>query len=260
MSARQKDKIIIEMAPGCEHLRELAESIACGGVPADARVVYRGRNLVAAISDVTDPAAEINVKAFHKPRFVNSLVYTTLRHGKAERSFRYGCRLAELGFLTPEPIGYIEVRRGSRLLESYYLSRQVEATEMRHTYRLDFEETLLQALGREMARLHKSGVLMLDFSPGNVLFVPDETNPADFKFYYVDLNRTRFGISDHAKLMAMFKAIMENDRQVEVIARAYAREMGLDEAATVETALSHHRRFRRRWERKKKIKSLLRRL
>lgn len=231
---------------------ETVGQIAEKGIPAEAREIYRARNVVARLMT---PAGEINVKSFHCPSLINGYVYTTLRRSKARRSFDYARRLLAMGFRTPKPIAYVEVRDGHRLRESYYISEQIEAEDMRQPELRSDERELLEALGIEMARLHKAGVFMLDFSPGNVLFTKD--SEGRYAFSYVDLNRTQFDVRDPRRLMDMFKSLVFQPRQAEILARAYARAAGVDEEATVAEALLRQARFGRHWNRKRKIKKML---
>lgn len=246
---------IIKTTPRADCFRPLVEEIAHNGLPVDAREVYESRNRIVAIT--TAEGEEINIKSFHRPHPINARVYTTLRQGKALRSFLHALRLIKLGFDTPEPIAYAECRDGLRLLDSYYLSRQIAATTMREPQQYPFEKQLLEALGHEMARLHRAAVWMRDFSPGNVLFEEDATAQHGYRFYYVDLNRMAFDVTDRRKLMLMFHSIMEHEYQVEIIARAYAADMNFDPDATAAEAVRLHRQFWRRHLRKKRLKRKL---
>lgn len=238
-------------------LLQLAESVARDGLPADIRVIQNVRNIVASTDT---PAGPVNIKAFRCPRLINSYVYTTLRRSKAARSYDFARRLIALGFNTPEPLAAIEERSAGRLRRSYYLSRQIEAEEIRYTEQRPDEHPLLEALGREMARLHKAGVLMHDFSPGNILVNTDAATTGRYTFSYVDLNRMEFGVTDRSRLMQMFGPIVVYPYQAELIARAYAEAMGLtgaDAESTVAGAVAVLNRFRNRLKRKRRLKSIL---
>lgn len=246
------EQVITEIEGQHKDLSALIERIAAEGMPADARVIYRSRNVVAVIST---PTGDINVKQFRRPRPINSLIYTTFRQSKARRSFEFATTLMEKGIGTPAPVAFIEKRRGGRLTDSYYLSEQINAEEFRFVERRPDERQLLEALGREMVRLHAAGILMLDFSPGNILFTGNAED--GYRFSYVDLNRTRFDVTDHSALMEMFRSIVVEPRQVEIIAAAYAEEAGIDRRLTVADALRRHARFQNFLARKRKLKHLL---
>lgn len=217
----------------------LAADVVRNGVPAGAVQIYKGRNRLFALAD--GDGTEVNIKAFHCPRFPNNFVYTTLRQGKARRSFENAVRLIALGFGTPEPFGYGEVRSGLRLTRSYYFCRQIVADNVRDWERFDDCEELLAALGAEMVRLHRAGVWHKDFSPGNILF--QRLPGGGYRFYYIDLNRMEFGITSRKSLMSMFRAINLDETQTARLARHYAAASGEDADAVVAEALRQLREY-----------------
>ena len=99
---------------------------------------------------------------------------------------------------------------------------------------------LFRSLGREMARLHKAGVWMKDFSPGNVLFTCDDDG-SSFSFYFVDLNRIEFDTFSPTKLDHMWERILFDREQLAIATRSYAMELGLDPDKVLQSAL-------RRWQ------------
>ncbi len=231
-----------------------ASQIAHNGLPADLVEIARGRNVVGFFS--TD-YGKINVKSFARPGIVKGFIYTYLRHSKARRSFEYAHKLIQMGFSTPYPVTYAECRSAGLLSDSYYFSTQVDAEEFRYVENRSDEQQLLRALGRELARLHKAGVWMRDFSPGNILFTVDSTAPDGYRFMYVDLNRMSFDVHDPEKLKTMFRSIVVYPAQVETIARSYAEAAGLPANQVVETALAVHRKFQDYLAKKRKFKKLL---
>ncbi|MDE6397311.1 MAG: hypothetical protein K2K84_08565, partial [Muribaculaceae bacterium] len=176
--------------PGYESLRELIETIATAGVPAEA-VEHRGyRNR---LFTLPTPAGQVNIKAFRLPTFPNKFIYTNFRKSKARRSAEHALKLLSLGIGTPPPVAWIEIKRGGQLRESYYISLEVPVEgDLRYWERLPAVErdTLLEAYARFMVRLHEHGVLHHDLSPGNVIWTRDEHG--DYNFKLVDLNRMSF--------------------------------------------------------------------
>lgn len=233
-------------------LKGFVESVAANGMPADANVFFRWRNTLAVANT---PRGEVNIKQFKLPNFINALIYSTFRHSKARRSYEFACRLIELGICTPTPIAYIENRHGIRLRDSYYLSEQIKASEIRYVNSHPDEKGVLEAFGREMVRLHKAGIYMRDFSPGNILFNEDENG--EYRFFYVDLNRLNFNVTSANKLMEMFRIIVEDTRQLEIVARSYAIQAGLNVESTVADALLRHEHFKEHSKRKRKLKHIL---
>lgn len=231
-------KIITHCSDNGRLHSSLVERIVESGLPSEAIVIYRGRNVVATV-----PSGEItvNIKAFALPNIVNRFVYGRFRDGKARRSFFNSCRLLEMGFKVPDPIAFIEERGLFTFGRSFYLSRHMEElTEMRYPERHTFMKPLLEALGREMARLHKAGVWMKDFSPGNVLFTCDDDG-SSFSFYFVDLNSIEFDTFSPTKLDHMWERILFDREQLAIATRSYAMELGLDPDKVLQSAL-------RRWQ------------
>ena len=155
------------------HLQEAFE--------ASDKILYQGRNTIKLIGD------DITVKAFHQPRFPNSLIYGWLRSSKAQRSYEYAKALGEL---TPEPLAYLEIRQHGLLRESYYACllsdlpytfRQVERDKA-----FPNRKAIIQGVAKLMAQLHEKGFYPLDFSGGNILLNADGT-----RMQLVDLNRMR---------------------------------------------------------------------
>src|SRR3712207_9523776 len=55
----------------------------------------------------------LNVKRYHRPRFINLLVYSFgLRKPKGQRAWEYPAEIYKRGFDTPEPVAYMEQRQG----------------------------------------------------------------------------------------------------------------------------------------------------
>lgn len=223
-------KIKTVMSDSCRQKHAaIVNAFANGNVPADAKIIYKGRNTVYSIND---DGETINIKAFRTPSFPNNLVYTTLRQSKARRSYENALRLLELGINTPQPIAYIEVKEGCRLTRSYYMSRQMDQLEtVRNWDRFPFKDRLLDEMSIFMKQLIDKQIYHRDFSPGNILFERDPDG--SFKFYLVDLNRMEFGVTDRSKMMRMFKAITTIPEQNRELALHYAATNGLDADQTV---------------------------
>lgn len=198
-------------------------------LPKSSEYIYRGRNNLYRIKL---GGKSYILKDFRRPHIVNRYVYTGIRKSKAARSYHNALKLIELGFNTPYPVAYFEIRRNCALLYSFYISEELgDAHEMRHWENYPDIDVLLPQFAKEILRLHKAGVWHKDFSPGNILFIRE--NAKIYKFYHVDLNRMKFGVSDHRKLMRMFRALNLQMSETENIARLYARAAGLDEELIV---------------------------
>jgi len=234
---------------------KLIGQICRNGIPEGAERIYAGRNNLYFVRDAD--GTEVCIKDFHVPKFPNSIIYTNFRKSKAERSYINALKLKELGFGTPEPYGYAEVKEGIQLTRSYYFCHaERNVDNIRVWDRFPFVEELLEALAAEMVRLHAAGVFMRDFSPGNILF---ERNAAGkFSFMYVDLNRMEFDVHDPDKQMRNFRAIYIEPHQTARIARKYAEATGQDPKVVEARALKELNNYFAGKNRNKKLKKLLR--
>lgn len=203
------------------------------GKPADSEVIYGGtRNTL--YRTIIDGESVIT-KQFKRPILINAFAYTTIRKSKAKRSYRNAMKMISLGFNSPEPIAWAELRNGLKLLDSIYVCLELKgATEMREWQELPCADTLVPAFAAEIFRLHQAGVFHKDFSPGNILFI--KNTDGSYTFNYVDLNRMKFGVHDHASQMRMFRAINLNYDALDHLARKYARIAGEDEETIAKEA------------------------
>lgn len=270
MAERQK----ITVSGNHAGARSLIESVTTCGQPDCATVVYKGRRNTlfyippggTTADGTTNPLPfPVNVKAFRVPPFPNGYVYRTLRESKAERSYRNAHRLLDMGFLTPEPIGFSEIHTGLRITgntgiwpkmtHSFYFCQQLPYPNLRDWEQRPDVEKLIVALGEEIARIHKAGIWFHDFSPGNILV--NENTPGNYEFYYVDLNRMDFDIHSPEKLMQMFKSISWHDEWTERLGRIYGAAAGLNPDETGAQALASARQWRAGHARKERFKRLI---
>ncbi len=224
----------------------LTGAIVQSGVPADARIIYRGRNFVAACPLLSGD--EVNVKAFGIPHLINRMAYGWWRGSKAHRSFHNALRLRRLGLPTPEPYAYIEEYTPGRLLRrSYYVSEQLhpDYVEIRHVDRRPDFARLVEALADFIARLHRKGVWMKDLTPGNVMArrIPGADGAPDtYTFSLIDINRMQFGVGDLRPLIRSCGTLLDSEAALTLFAGFYAAALGIDGAEAEDVIL---RRFRR---------------
>lgn len=242
--------VIFTINPAFRQLEPALRAIAVNGLPADADIIYSGRNVIARI--VIDGFPVI-VKSFRKPGFINALAYTTVRQSKARRSYLNSLKLLSLGFDAPAPIAFAERRDGLLLRESYYFSAEISGDDLRYWERRDDAADLTAALARELHRLTAAGVCHLDLSPGNVIF---RRINGKYAFSFIDLNRMDFNVTSRNKLLrSIFERIAELDSVV-MLARAYAAVTGDDEAEIVAAARRFRLDFVKKMDMKRKLKSL----
>ncbi|MGN1240278.1 MAG: glycosyltransferase [Paludibacteraceae bacterium] len=180
--------------------------------------IYQGRNTLRRNGNIV-------TKSFAIPPLWRGILYGVFCKSKARRSYEYALRMEGL---TPAPIAYREVRYLGILRESEYACKASECT---HTFnelisnpQFPNRKTILQAIGRFTAQLHRRGVLHKDYSGGNILFNEDGTH-----IEIVDLNRIRFcrRISIHQGLRN-FERLNIDREALTIMAQAYAQAMGYD--------------------------------
>lgn len=224
--------------------------------PGEAEVIYRGRNTV---SVCEHEGTRLNFKQFKTPIFINRLAYGCLRKSKARRAFDNAGRLQSLGIETPAPVAVAEERRGIMLHHSVFVSLQADGyTDCRSIEREDDFARQAESLAALILRLHRAGIVMRDFSPGNILRRRRPDGTADLCL--VDINRMDFGVRSQRKLDRMFGAIVETPGAVAVIGRAYARLAGIPEDEGAARAVSAFTQVQGHLQRKKKIKNFFKKL
>ncbi len=244
----------IELNTDSVEARQLMEHVARDGEEScPMELIYKnGRNRTYRV--MVDGKRAV-LKCFKVPNAINSLVYVNLRKSKARRSYEYAKRLDEMGIGTPMPLAYAECRDGLRLRRSYYLCDYIDGQEVRCWERLPDASPMLKALARDMVRLHRKGVFHKDFSPGNILYTV--TPDGNFRFYYIDLNRVKFGVHDSNVLMQNFRCINTDLYETRRLARYYAEAAGLDPGATEEQAETQLNKYLASKAMHNKLKSML---
>ncbi len=176
------------------HLPELARS-------EDAALIYHLRNRIYRVPDPLNPEKQLCIKAFKVPSRLRSLWYRS--HGsKAARAHRYAEHLYGRGAGVTEPIGYLERFEGSRLAESYLISRLLpEASDLytemnfllnHRPVASDFVQ-LMRVSARACRRMHDAGFLHNDLGAQNILLRRHVSEQGiDWgEVTFIDLNRGR---------------------------------------------------------------------
>lgn len=230
-----KTKIVVN--PNFNILANFIKELANKGVPSNADEIYAGRNHIyhLQINNI-----DLNIKAFRCPGFPNNYVYSNIRASKAKRSYEYALEIRRRGISTPEPIAYIEKRKGNRLLQSYYICRQSAAIrDMRHWESWPSEESgrVVKALAVYMTRVHQAGILHHDFSPGNILWHENENGQIEFDI--IDLNRMT--LYDRPltipERFSNFRNINYCESQTQRLGTIYGSLLGLDPTKAGQRAL-----------------------
>lgn len=209
-------KIVVSSPYKKEAVAQVLKIINKSGI-----TVYKGRNTIKTIERDHE---NWNVKIFKLPHIVNKIAYRFFRKSKAQRSFEYANKLIEMGFLTPKPIAYVEVKTNFFLLDSFYISEALN-------YDLTFRElindtnypdrvTILQQFTKFTYNLHVNDIYFIDHSPGNTLIIKQKKG--NYHFYLVDLNRMKFGHLNYQKRIQNFARLSLTDDMIEIIALEYA--------------------------------------
>lgn len=189
-------------------------------------IIQDGRNTIKILNL---NGLKINVKSFKTPNIINRYAYRYLRESKAKRSFSYATRLLGMEISTPEPIAFMEYNKNGGLTNSFYISIQEDCD---YTYReligrnSNDIENILIAFTRFTFDFHKKGMYFIDHSPGNTLI--KEVN-SGFKFYLVDLNRTKFTKIDLEMGIKNFYRLGANKEMIQIMAKEYAKLWNADE-------------------------------
>ena len=213
------------------------------GLPHHARVIYRGRNIVAEVDGMC-------VKSFGVPGLIKGYIYGLFRQPKARRAYENALRLRELGVDTPVPAGYVVHVAGGRLRESYYVCDMLEGyKELRGIENLREFDSIVPALAEFMYGLHRKGIFFKDFTQGNVLYKKVD---GKYRFALVDINRMEFDVNDRRKLYSNFGSTLDTEIGQSVLARCYASLAG--DASLADELIDIYRRRQARLWRKRRFK------
>lgn len=200
-----------------------------------------------------------NVKRFRKPIFINRVVYTFFRKSKGYKAYFNAIEVIKRGFKTPTPIAYLELKSAGLIDYSYFVSLQLDENiqELRNYYftKLDnqVDTFVIASLAKYTAQLHKSEILHMDYSSGNVMC---KINEDEIEFYLVDINRMKFQkvhLSDACKSVSR---LFEYDDTMTFFAREYAAESNINESTCIDLMLKHKHAYEKYRERKDKFKNI----
>lgn len=234
----------MEVAREYSSLAPLLRDIALNGLPDDATTIYEGRNRVVTLSR---DGVTFCIKKFRTPGAVKGYWYGRYSHSKAHRSYEYAVRLTEMGFATPAPVAYMErISPRGRLLESYYVCLYLPDALPVWRYELTPEfPGVSKAVAADLAAMHRQGVHMPDFTPGNILVTPEGAASGTPTVYYVDLNRTCFGVFSRRILRRSFNSPFYNDHSIEHFLRDYAEVALMPLSQVTAEAMAARRRYNR---------------
>lgn len=227
---------------------DLIHRLATTGDVSGLEIIYDGRNRL-----YRSPDGKLCIKAYRVPGLIKRFIYGFLRKSKAFRAFDNAHELRELGISTPAPIAAVECKNFGFLGRSYYICEYAsDWQELRGVEKRSDFPALSRALAEFIYKLHRNGVLMKDFSPGNVLW---RLNGSYFEFCLVDINRMEFDIEERDLLLSNFGCPLDTDEGVEILARQYAN-LCYTPALVPEIMEIYHDRQKTLW-RKRRFKEFI---
>lgn len=212
--------------------------------------IFKQRNVLKTFD--VDDNTRLNVKSFKIPHLFNQIAYATFRESKAKRSYHYAKELVSREINTPTPIAYIELKKLFMLKQSFYISKHIDFDgEMRvlQTGTIDEHKQLILEFARFTAHLHRSRVLHLDFSSGNILFKQQDNK--SFEFYLVDLNRMKFDEDITPEIAAYsFRRLWGSDEMITLFVKEYAKNRQFDEKQCLEYTFRYRKKFWTKFKKK----------
>lgn len=193
--------------------------------------IYKGRNELRLFHE---KGYELVVKSYKRPHIINRIAYGFLRSSKAERAYRYGLKLLDNGFGTPQPIGFLTRRRWFLFNDSYSVSLKSKLPYVYNDLKKNLferQDEILQAIAQTAAQMHEKGFLHKDFSGGNILFDDQMKN---IPIELVDLNRLVFGKIGEEEGCKNFERLPGTDEMISVMGTTYAKERGFDPQRCIE--------------------------
>lgn len=210
------------------------------------RIIHDGRNTVRTVSR---DGLTLVVKRFKCPMWFQRVAYTWFRPTKARRAYEFALRFRNLGIDTPRPVAYVETREGGLFSRGYFVSEgdfRPSCVPFGNGSGLE-GEAMIAALARQLCDLHRLGILHGDLNLSNILY--EETDPGQWHFAFIDINRTRFVKGTVTKDMAAENLcwLTHNRPLLMQVCRAYARLRRWDEADFMR-AVAHCLERRERWK------------
>lgn len=219
-----------------DFINDLPENFFSGG-----EIIYNERNV---LKRYQVQGVDMIVKSFKVPILVNRIAYAFFRKSKAYRSYEYALEILRRGGNTPAPIAYIEEYKDGLLNRSYYISIfDARATTIREY--MDGSNLDAEAMWRSFVRftinIHRSGILHIDYSPGNVLM--ETKSDGSFRFSLIDINRLRFKEVSQEEALSNFDRLALSVEVSTRLAEIYAEECSLDKNETVRKINKYSDRF-----------------
>ena len=218
-------------------------------------VIQDGRNTIKRV-DVA--GIHTVVKSYKIPNRLQGFIYQYLRRSKARRSYEYAEKLLAKGINTPAPLAYIETFNKLQLLKSYFVSESLdydfEIRDVLNNKTAD-KKFLLEEFARFTHRLHKNGILHLDYSTGNILI--KKISEGDYQFSVVDINRMRFAPVSAQEGINNFNRISAEPENMAIFSNVYAPLVGMTVEVCEQLMQQSVADYQNQRERKRRFKKML---
>lgn len=216
----------VAVHPDYKSLEPFVRSLPARFCRDEGAVMHRGRN---ELRRMEYGGVTYVVKSFHRPNWINRLIYGVFRLSKARRSFLYAQSLLKMGVGTPQPVGFMEQRRGLLFDKSYYVSRLSDCPYIYSdlfSRKFGCEEEVLREIGRVTAILHENGYAHKDYGRENILFRP--LPDGSVRIEIVDLNRMYIGHVGMRRGCQNFERLPATPQMHRLMAEAYAKARSFD--------------------------------
>ncbi len=165
------------------------------------------------------------VKRYKIPLLFQRIDYTFCRPSKAKRAYLFALRLIELGIQTPEPIAFIECKKGGVFRQGYFVSTLTEHPDVKSNLnRLENDKKFFDSLIDYFIFIHDKGFLHGDTNLTNFLFYLED---GDYHFEVIDINRSHF--KEHPSKSDCLNNLMRITRDRNLsrrVVEAYANRRG----------------------------------
>lgn len=230
-------------------------------------LLWNGRNKIKTFElttkDTEGNTEKMVVKRFKKPNLIQKLGYIFRSH-KARKAFENGMEMKHRDIDTPEPIAFVEKRKGLFLTDAYYICQELkDNTEIIKAFeKEEWDKNIAKALAHFFAKLHKRGILHHDLNNTNILFTKKDK---DYHFTLIDINRVTFynSIEDIPMRMRIENMTRFSGRYdlFLFIAKEYATACGISNPEQwAEQAICQKKEHDRNWKMRKTITHPLRAL
>ena len=212
-------------------------------------LIHRGRNELR-VAEVA--GLRVCIKQYGVPNLWRGLVYRFLRTPKGMRAWQNTQKLRAAGFDSPEEVAYIQYNTPLGIGRSYYICLYQEGRTLYRLGDMSLQEieSDVRALAQHTARLHEAGLMLCDYTPGNIL-------QTEQGFAYVDTNRMRQGKVSVRQGLRNMAGLWMQPEVADVLARHYAEARGANPEEAEAWYREYRRAFWRRFVRRHQLKDCI---